>query len=107
MLNGRLKQGGKTDFSFPAEYNTGLLVIEGSVIVNDTETVETDHFVLFENEGESFTVEASENAVFLILSGAPINEPIAAQGPFVMNTREELVQAINDYNMGKFGYLED
>ncbi|PKA84146.1 hypothetical protein ATE92_2316 [Ulvibacter sp. MAR_2010_11] len=107
MLNGRLKKGGKTDFSFPAEYNTGLLVIEGSVIVNAAETVPTDHFILFENEGETFTVEASEDAVFLVLSGAPINEPIAAQGPFVMNTREELVQAINDFNMGKFGYLED
>ncbi|MDX5479515.1 MAG: hypothetical protein LPJ98_13790 [Cyclobacteriaceae bacterium] len=43
----------------------------------------------------------------LILSGEPLNEPIAAHGPFVMNTRQEIVQAIEDYNMGKFGYLED
>jgi hypothetical protein len=41
------------------------------------------------------------------VSGAPINEPIAAQGPFVMNIKEELVDAIKDYNLGKFGYLEE
>ena len=106
MMNARLNKGGTADFSFPENYNTCLLVIEGSVTVNETETVPTDHFVLFENEGETFTVKASEDAVVLVLSGEPINEPIAAQGPFVMNTREELTQAINDFNLGKFGYLE-
>jgi|TARA_R100000479_G_scaffold33554_1_gene13783 hypothetical protein len=106
MMNARLNKGGTADFSFPENYNTCLLVIEGSITVNETETVPTDHFVLFENEGETFTVKASEDAVVLVLSGEPINEPIAAQGPFVMNTREELTQAINDFNMGKFGYLE-
>jgi len=108
MMNARLNKGGTADFSFPENYNTCLLVIEGSVTVNETETetVPTDHFVLFENEGETFTVKASEDAVVLVLSGEPIKEPIAAQGPFVMNTKQELIQAINDFNMGKFGYLE-
>jgi len=106
LQNARLNKGGKADFSFPAAYNTALLVIEGSIRVNDGEVVPTDNFVLFENEGESFTLEALEDAVVLVLSGEPINEPIAAQGPFVMNTREELVQAVDDFNMGKFGYLE-
>jgi redox-sensitive bicupin YhaK (pirin superfamily) len=107
VYNAKLKAGAKADFSFPAHYNTALLVIEGSVLVNGTEKVPTDHFVLFENDGEGFTVEASENALVLILSGEPIHEPIAAQGPFVMNNRAELVQAIDDFNMGKFGYLEE
>ncbi len=106
LQNARLNKGGKADFSFPAAYNTALLVIEGSIRVNDGEVVPTDNFVLLENEGEDFSIEAVENAVVLVLSGEPINEPIAAQGPFVMNTREELVQAIDDFNMGKFGYLE-
>ena len=63
--------------------------------------------MLFENNGEGFTVQATEDAVVLILSGEPINEPIVSHGPFVMNTREEIVQAFEDFNMGKFGFLED
>jgi len=107
LLNARLNKDGTAEFSFPSDYNTALLVIEGSIKVNDDEKVPANNFVLFENNGEAFTVEATENAIVLVLSGEPINEPIAAQGPFVMNTREELTEAIQDYNMGKFGYLED
>jgi redox-sensitive bicupin YhaK (pirin superfamily) len=63
--------------------------------------------VLFENEGETFHIKGLDQSTVLILSGEPINEPIAAHGPFVMNTREELVQAFQDFQNGKFGYLED
>ncbi|MES2285675.1 MAG: pirin family protein [Bacteroidota bacterium] len=107
LHNVKLNKDGKADFSFPANYNTALLVIEGSIKVNETETVPANNFVLFKNEGETFSIEALENSIVLVLSGEPINEPIAAQGPFVMNTRAELVQAVEDYNMGKFGYLEE
>lgn len=107
LQNAKLNKGATTEFTFPATYNTALLVIEGSIKVNHEHTVATDHFVLFKNEGETFTIEALENAIVLVLSGEPINEPIATQGPFVMNTRAEIVQAIEDFNMGKFGYLED
>lgn len=105
--NARLIKGAKTDFSFPAHYNTALLVVEGSLLINGKETVPADHFALFENKGETFTVEALENAVVLVLSGEPINEPIAAHGPFVMNTKEELREAFHEFNEGKFGYLEN
>lgn len=107
LMNAKLKKGAKADFSFPSHFNTALLVIEGSIVVNGTEQAPLDHFVLMENDGENFFIEASEDAVVLVLSGEPINEPIAAHGPFVMNTRQELVQAFNDFNNGKFGYLED
>ncbi|HLU87784.1 MAG TPA: pirin family protein [Taishania sp.] len=106
MMNGIVTAGAKVPFSFPANYNTILLVIEGAVKVNG-EHVPVDHLVLFENQGEEFTVEADQKAKFLVLSGEPINEPIAAHGPFVMNTRQELIQAFEDFNNGKFGYLED
>jgi quercetin 2,3-dioxygenase len=107
MQNAKLNKGGKANFSFPAHYNTALLIIEGSAKINGEEVVPTDHFVLFENEGEEFTIEALENAIVLVLSGEPINEPIVPHGPFVMNTREEIIQAMEDFSQGKFGHLED
>ncbi|MCK0125349.1 pirin family protein [Gelidibacter sp. F2691] len=107
MYNARLTKGGTADFQFPKNYNTALLVLEGSIVVNGKEKAPTDHLALMANDGENFKIEASEDALVLVLSGEPINEPIAAQGPFVMNTRAELIAAFNDYNIGKFGYLED
>lgn len=107
MLNAKLKKGGKAKFEFPANYNTVLLVLEGKIIVNGKEETPTDHLALMANDGENFEIEATDNALVLVLSGEPINEPIAAQGPFVMNTREELKEAFNEFNQGKFGYLED
>lgn len=107
LFNAKLNKGAKTEFNSPAKFNTALLVIEGNITVNDSELVKVDHFVLFENKGETFTVLANEESTVLILSGEPINEPIAAHGPFVMNTREEIMQAYDDFNKGKFGYLED
>ena len=106
LMNAKLNAGGKANFSFPANYNTAALVIEGNVKVNGVD-VPTDNFVLFENNGEEFTVEATEDAIVLIMSGEPINEPIFAHGPFVMNTREEIIQAFDDFNRGKFGTLQD
>lgn len=106
LLNAKLKAGGKADFNFPAHYNTAVLVLEGSIKANDT-PVSANNFALFQNTGEEFILEATEDAVALVLSGEPINEPIAAHGPFVMNTKQELVQAFSDFNEGKFGYLED
>jgi redox-sensitive bicupin YhaK (pirin superfamily) len=107
LQNAKLNLGAKVSFHFPANYNTGLLVIEGSIKINNLESVPTNHFALFENEGELFIIEATEKAVILILSGEPINEPIVAHGPFVMNTQAEIIQAFNDVNKGGFGFLED
>ena len=107
MLNAKLTSGGSAAFSFPSNHNTCILVIEGEVILNDTEDVPLDHLALFKNEGESFTIKATQNSIVLILSGEPINEPIAAHGPFVMNTREQIMDAFQDYELGKFGELAD
>jgi hypothetical protein len=107
LLNAKLEKGGKAAFSFPAKYNTCALVIEGSIILNGTEKAGSDHFVLFGNDNEDFTIEASEKAIVLILSGEPIPEPISAHGPFVMNTMTEIMQAYADMNRGRFGFLQD
>ncbi|MCB9201535.1 MAG: pirin family protein [Flavobacteriales bacterium] len=107
MYNAKLKKGAEVMLNFPSDYNTALLVIEGEITINDDVNAPTDHLVLMENDGENFTIKASQDSVVLVLSGEPINEPIAAHGPFVMNTREELIQAFDDFNSGKFGHLED
>ena len=107
LQNAILAKGMKVDFDFPATQNTFLIVIEGSIKVNGDALVAVDHFVEMDKKGTSFTIEATEDAKVLVASGEPIGEPIAAHGPFVMNTRDELVQAFNDYNDGKFGQLED
>ncbi|HUN17757.1 MAG TPA: pirin family protein [Saprospiraceae bacterium] len=107
MLNLKLKSNAEASFSFPSNFNTAMLVIEGSIQVNDKDVAPTDHFILMSNDGEDFTIKATDDAIVLLLSAAPIGEPIAAHGPFVMNTRQELMEAFNDFNTGKFGYLED
>ncbi len=106
LYNARLNKGGKAHFSFPFSYNTGFVIVEGSILINGTEKAQTNQFVHFQNSGTEITVEALENAVILVLSGEPIDEPIAQYGPFLMNTDVEIQQAISDYNQGKFGYLE-
>lgn len=106
IYNAKLKPGAKANFNFQAEYNTILLVIEGNITVNGEQKVKTDQLLIFENKGEEFEISTDEKSVVLILSGEPIKEPIAAHGPFVMNNREEILEACNEFNMGKFGYLE-
>lgn len=107
MYTFRISSGTALTFRLPENYNTGLLVLEGEVEVNREEIAETDRFVLFRNTGEEITLEAREDCLLLLLSGEPIREPIMAYGPFLMNTKEEIVQAYEDWSTGKFGYLEE
>ncbi len=106
MYNAKIKKGTAVTFDLPENFNTGILVVEGAVKVNG-EKAPADNFILFKNEGETISIEAEEDSILFVISGKPINEPIAAYGPFLMNTNEELEQALEDFNKGKFGYLED
>jgi redox-sensitive bicupin YhaK (pirin superfamily) len=106
MYNVKVKKGANVIFSFPEYFNTGFLIIEGNVILNNKE-VNTNNFALFANNGTDIIVEANEDSVILVLSGEPIDESIVPYGPFLMNTKEEIMQAYEDLNKGKFGYLED
>lgn len=107
MYNIYLREHGAVVFNLPAEYNTGILVVEGQVQVNSYEQATADHFILFKNNGEEITLYAEKQSVLLVLSGKPIDETIMAYGPFVMNTKEEILEAYADLNAGKFGVLED
>ncbi|WP_118951743.1 pirin family protein [Taibaiella helva] len=100
----KLNAGGKLSTALPAAHNTAALVIEGEVNINGTTAAEHS-FTLFRNEGEDIAIEAAKNSVVLLMSGMPIDEPIASYGPFVMNTQQEIVEAIQDFQSGKFGTL--
>ena len=102
----RLPTGHQADLSLPYGFNTGLFVLSGVMIVNRSQKVEEAEMALCDPHGTQVHLEATEEATVLVLSGEPIHEPVARMGPFVMNTEEELVQAVNDYRAGKMGHLE-
>ena len=102
-----LTEGGKVSFAFPAHQTAAILVMKGDVTINGRTRASTNDFVLFAKEGEAIAIEASSEAQLFVLNGEPINEPIVQHGPFVMNTRQEIAQAMADYSRGLFGVLED
>jgi hypothetical protein len=105
MFDVRLNKGKQLVTDIPADHNSILLVVEGAVTVNG-EKAGLHNLVLFENSGEEINITADENSVLLLLSGEPINEPIAQYGPFVMNNHRELQEAFEEFQSGKFGVLE-
>ena len=100
----KLNKEAALNFTIPSEHNSAILIVNGSVVVNGEKAME-HNFVLFKNEGEEISLKATEDAVLLILSGEPINEPIASYGPFVMNTQEEIYEAVQEFQAGKYGVL--
>lgn len=106
MYNIRIKKGASLMFTLPENFNSGVLVIEGLVNINDN-VAPADNFVIFKNEGEQISIIAEKDSVLLVLSGEPIKETLVPYGPFLMNTKEEIIQAYDDFNKGKFGVLED
>lgn len=105
MYNVRLNKNAVLELEFPENYNTAILIVEGNVRVNGTRVPE-NHLIIFENEGINIELTTNENAIVLILSGEPINEPIYPYGPFLMNNKQEIMQAYKDLDDGKFGTLE-
>jgi hypothetical protein len=73
------------------------------VIVNGDESANQGELVVFQREGDQFSTEATADATLFVLNGKPIDEPIAGYGPFVMNTREQIQQAITDMRTGRLG----
>jgi hypothetical protein len=101
----RLKARHRAVLALPEGHTLAIVVLAGEVEVNGTETAVEAEVILFDRNGGSVTVEANTDAKVLILSGAPINEPVVAQGPFVMNTVGEIKQAMLDFQSGKFGAM--
>jgi quercetin 2,3-dioxygenase len=100
----QLKEGGSFDAQV-SEGHTSLLIVQaGKLTVND-ESVKPVELVQFERQGEFINVRAEIASRALVLTGKPLGEPVFGQGPFVMNSQEEIQQAIFDYRAGKMGTL--
>lgn len=104
MFDIRLNAVGELITDIPSLHNTAILVVEGNIEANG-KNAKLHDFILFKNEGETINIKANEKSVLLLLSGIPINEPVAQYGPFVMNTQEELQETFKEYQAGKFGVL--
>jgi len=107
LLDVELSAGGTIRIPSPGRENLSVLVMAGAVTVNGDTHAPTNSFVLFKNEGDVATLTASTDAHVLVLGGEPIDEPVVQHGPFVMNTRQEIAQAYQDFQSGKFGFLAD
>ena len=101
----RLKPGSVTELALTNGWNAALIVLHGTLQVNGTTLAREAQMVLLDRSGDSVTLEARNDAVVLLLSGAALEEPVVGYGPFVMNTQAEIAQAISDFNSGRFGHM--
>lgn len=104
-IAGEIKKGARLQFNATPGYWTLLYVAKGKLCI-DQEQVDQYHLVVFEKNNNEIIFSAEEDARILFLSAEPIDEPIAAKDNFVMNTQEEIEQALADYSNGVFGTLE-
>jgi quercetin 2,3-dioxygenase len=101
----RLLKDKSIALSLPEGHTVALVALHGTVQVNDAEVVREGQLVVLDRTGGEVRLEANSDATVLVLSGEPINEPVVAQGPFVMNTAGEIKQAMRDFQSGKFGAI--
>jgi redox-sensitive bicupin YhaK (pirin superfamily) len=101
----RLTSDQPLDLTVPKGYTTAFVVLKGTVRVQGSEAIGAAEVGLFDRMGETLRIDRAENATALLLMGEPIDEPIVGSGPFVMNTAQEIRQAMADYQNGKMGHL--
>ena len=106
VLDVRAKAGERFNLALPAGQNAAVALLKGGVRLNGDTLLEGEaQIAVLAPDGVSVSVDVVEDSTLLVLSGEPIDEPVASYGPFVMNTQEELAQAVTDYRSGKMGHL--
>lgn len=101
----RLQAGGRGELDLPANQNSAIVLLRGDVLVNGEALKGEAKIARLSASGERVLLEAHSQSLILVLSGEPINEPVASYGPFVMNTDAELRQAFEDYQAGRMGHV--
>lgn len=101
----RVNAGKTVTLTPPEGYNTIVVVLSGEVVLNAETRLSGPSSARLSREGGAVVIEAASDAKLLVLAGEPIDEPVAAYGPFVMNSEAEIRQAITDFQSGRFGRL--
>lgn len=100
-----IRKGGKYFFNIPSSHNAFIYVMDGKLTVTGDGEVDAKYVAVFNNDGDGFELEATEDTRLFIGTGEPLNEPMVSHGPFVMNNQTELMEAFRDYQLGKMGVL--
>lgn len=103
---GHFREAPQASFDVPAYEQFAIYVLNGALRINGDHVVERHSLVAFEPGGDTIDIEPLTDGSLLMLAGEPLREPIAMYGPFVMNTEQQLHEALHDYSIGKFGVLE-
>ncbi|MEB8290679.1 pirin family protein [Klebsiella michiganensis] len=101
----QLNQSQEITLRQPAGWSTALVVLEGEVVVNGEGSAREGQLVVLSQKGEALHLSASSNAKVLLMAGEPLQEPIVGYGPFVMNTKAQIAEAVRDFNSGRFGQI--
>jgi quercetin 2,3-dioxygenase len=98
----KLNSGANLSLDMPEGHTSMIVVLTGQVIVNDDQGATESEMMLLERGGDEIAIHAEDDAMILVLTGEPIDEPIVGHGPFVMNNHAEIQKAVDDYDRGRF-----
>jgi redox-sensitive bicupin YhaK (pirin superfamily) len=104
VIDLRLKKG-SINIPVSEGWNVSLVVLKGAIEAGEGVVAKDAQMLMFSNQGQDIQVHVLEDSIALLLSGEPLDEPIVGYGPFVMNTKEEIAQAMQDFNSGSFGRI--
>jgi redox-sensitive bicupin YhaK (pirin superfamily) len=109
VLWGVSKASGSASIDIAEGHQALVYLIKGKLRINDSEVLEDDgtKMIVFNNDGDHFLLQSEEDSVFLVLTGTPLEEKVVSYGPFVMNSQQEIQQALVDYQQGKMGFVKE
>ena len=105
VIWGHGEQGGTQQLTIPKGFSSMLYLIKGDITLKGYGLIEGENLAIFDHEGDVIDISFKEDGQFILLCGKAIDEVVTQSGPYVMNTQTEILEAMRDYQMGKFGIL--